>query len=190
MCLTTPREENSPVECQQVSLQVFDLNEENRVNLPTVYSTPTLPVSTRDMAQQEDLAHWPHLQDLVLPQIEAEVGLLIGSDAAQAFIPQEKRIGDEGPYATCTPLGWCINGPLSRVSSDACKGNLLKSDTELSQQFERFCNQGFSDAKCDEIPMSKNELKVLRITEESAVLEGNHYEVALPWKSKPPCLVR
>ena len=36
--------------------------------------------------------------------------------------------------------------------------------------------------------MSKDDQKSVAIMEQTAVLNGNHYAVALPWKSPPPLL--
>ena len=61
---------------------------------------------------------WPYLKDINLPNIDAEVELLMGSDVLKALEPQEvKRSEDGGPYAVRTLLGWTINGPLGRPTS-------------------------------------------------------------------------
>ena len=98
---------NAPVESSVVNLEVFDLNEENLVALPVVFSKPTLPISTDSIATKQDVNRWSHLQGINLPQIDAEVRLLIGSDVPVALQPKEVRESkDSGPLATRTVLGW------------------------------------------------------------------------------------
>ena len=64
---------------------------------------------------QEDINHWPHLMGIDLPRIEAEIGLLIGSDLPRAMKPKEVRESkNRGPFAMRTVLGWMLSGPLGR----------------------------------------------------------------------------
>ena len=120
LSLTTMTSENSPVETHIVSLEVYDLDEDEFVDLPSVYSTSKLPVTSRDIPEQGDVDKWPHLSDLCVTRVNAEVGLLIGNDCAEALEPREVRQSkDKGPYAVKTIFGWTINGPLGRKQDDA-----------------------------------------------------------------------
>ena len=57
----------------------------------------------------------------------------------------------------------------------------MKWDFELEEQFKRFCNQEFSDSIVDtDMQMSKDDHKAVAIMEQTAVLSGNHYAMALP----------
>ena len=106
LSLTTLGKQNSPTECTIFKLEVFDLEEQNFVELPTVFSTPQLPVSTDSIPQQEDVSRYPYLQGIKLPKIDASVGLLIGNDVPKAFEPKEViECKDQGPYAVKTILG-------------------------------------------------------------------------------------
>ena len=54
----------------------------------------------------------PHLKGILLPKIDACIGLLIGNDIPKALEPKEiKECKVEGPYAVRTLFGWTINGP-------------------------------------------------------------------------------
>ena len=55
LLLTTLEKQNSMTECQVFNLEVFDLHEHNFVELPTVFSTPKLPVSEESIPRQEDV---------------------------------------------------------------------------------------------------------------------------------------
>ncbi|XP_015747596.1 PREDICTED: uncharacterized protein LOC107327368 [Acropora digitifera] len=188
--LTTLRGTNESVRCSLVDLQVFDLNEENMIEIPSVYSTPSLPVNKEDIATREDIDRWPHLNGVEVPAIDAEIGLLIGSNVPQVLQPREIRVGEHGgPYATKTLLGWTVNGPLGRLSDrEGLYTNFVKADAALSQHFERFCNLEFNDSADNDLAMSRNDLRALSVMEETAQLKENHYEIALPWKSDPPRL--
>ena len=55
--------------------------------------------------------------------------------------------------------------------------------------FKRFCNQEFRDFIADTaMQMSKDDHKAVAIMGQTVVLNGNHYAMALPWKSSPPLL--
>ena len=129
-----------------LQLQISDLDENNTIELPPVFSKPHLPVTNEDRASRHDLQGLPHLAGVDIADIDADIGLLIESDIPRALEPKEVRSGQPGqPYATRTELGWVINGPIRKPGSARCTANLIKTDTELSVQFERFCNMEFND---------------------------------------------
>ena len=135
MTLTTIEREESKSASQVVSLQVMDLEEENAVELPCVFTRPKLPVAVENGAQQEDVDRWPHLAGIRITRIDANVGLLIGTDAPEILQPKEVREScHSGPYATRTILGWVVNGPLGRIQdSNLYTANFIRADTELSE---------------------------------------------------------
>ena len=113
LSLTTMAQEDSPFESSIVSLEVFHLSKNNFIELPTVSSSAKLLVAMESMATQRDVEKWPHLDGIELPEINAEVTLLIRSDASEALQPWEVRRGQKGePFATRTALGWVVNGLL------------------------------------------------------------------------------
>ena len=142
LSLTTMEKEDSRAESLVVSLEVSDLDEENLVELPVVFTRPKLPVSVDNAADQEDIDGRPHLASIEIPQIDADVGLLIGGVASEALEPKEIRPScDGGPYATCIWMGceWSIR----HVSWSS---NFIKADVELSKQYRNYCNMEFSDS--------------------------------------------
>jgi len=54
LSMTTMEKENSQTECLVVSLEVLDIEEENIVKVPVVFTRPKLPVSVETAAKQED----------------------------------------------------------------------------------------------------------------------------------------
>lgn len=73
-----------------------------------------------------------------------------------------------------------MNDPLGRERTGGNHtDNLMKWDFQLEEQFKRFCNQEFSDSIVA-MQMSKDDHKAVAIMEQTAVLNGNHYAMALP----------
>ena len=147
LSLTTMAQEDSPIKSSIVNLEIFDLNQENFIDLPTVFSTAKLPVSKENMASQQDVEKWSHLEGIEIPKIDAEVNLLIGSDVPQALEPLEIKRGQKGePYATRTALGWVVNGPLGRTGRVPRSASSISADVQLNEQFEKFCNMEFNNS--------------------------------------------
>ena len=96
-----------------ISLEVFDLDDDNMVEIPMVFSTERLPISESSIPQYEDVDRWPYLKDVTLQRIDAPIGLLIGNNVPKALKPKEvKECNGKGPYAVRTIFGWMVNGPL------------------------------------------------------------------------------
>ena len=110
--------------------------------------------------------------------IEADVGFLVGSDAPEVLEPREiRRSQNGGPYASRTVFGWIVNGRLGRTQRSATRtANFIRTNVELSEQFRSYCNMEFNDS----------------IYDRKHSLLQNHkngrYEIALTWKTNPPCL--
>ena len=190
LSLTTMLGEGAPVECSVLELEVFDLDHQNRVDLPNVYSTKSLPIRPECIARQEDINRWPHLKGITIAQIDADIGLLVGSDVPEMLQPIEVRSSNNGgPFATKTLLGWVLNGPLGREDVEVPTANFVQADSTLDQRFEEFCNMEFNDVNYEsQSSMSPNDKRALNIMEDSVRLVNGHYEISLPWKNYPPHL--
>lgn len=104
-----------PVECSVVEIEVFDLDNKNRVDLSKFYSTKNLPIRSECIGRQEDIDPWQHLKGVTIRQINADIRILVGSDVSQMPHSEEVRICEEwGPFATKTLLGWVLSGPLGK----------------------------------------------------------------------------
>ncbi|XP_068675732.1 uncharacterized protein [Montipora foliosa] len=189
LTLTTLKGEEDPVECSLVSLQISDLNQQNIVELPEVYSRSRLPIAVDAIADQQDVNRWLYLKGVTIPKIEAEIGLLIGSDVPQALQPREFRPSENGgPFATRTVLGWVLNGPLGRIAPKSSIANFAQVEKTLDQQFRDYCNLEFNDTVYETKMMSQNDRRALDIMEKTVKLENGHYEIALSWKTYSPNL--
>lgn len=78
--LTTLKKENSLIESSVVSLEVYNLDKHEFLELSMVFSTSKLPVSVEDIPRQKDIEKWPHLSGINVPQVTAQIGILIGND--------------------------------------------------------------------------------------------------------------
>ena len=188
LSLTTMEKERSELKSSIVRLEVSDLDGQHTIILPSVFSVTKLPVLKEDIPRQSDVDRWPHLQGIAMPEIDAEVSLLIGNDVTKALQPTEIRGSDhEGPYAMKTALGWTVNGPLGRVGAQESTANIIHADRELDNLFRRFCNREFDDVDND-IAMSCDDKRALSVMQETIQLKDGKYELALPWKNPPPSL--
>ena len=94
---STLEKKNSPVDNYFIQdLVVSDLDENHF--LPTLYTRPEIPVSKNDIPTQEDVDQWPHLDGVFIPQVVAEIGLLIASNVPKGLDPLEvKHSQNDGP---------------------------------------------------------------------------------------------
>ena len=167
MSLTTLQKEDNQIECNTIGLNVFDLKENHMVEAPTVFSTPRLPVSKLSIPLQEDVDKWEHLKGINLPNLNAEIGLLIGKDVPRALQPKQvKECHGNRPYAVKAIFGWTINGPLGRNTQTRSCANFIRSDHSLNQQFQKFCNMEFNDTFIvSKLEMSIEDSRALEIME-------------------------
>ncbi|XP_050417733.2 uncharacterized protein LOC126831129 [Patella vulgata] len=184
--LTTLCKENDSVNSLVTDVEFLSQDEEHLTVLNSVYSLPSLPISTADIPTQEDIDSWPHLKGITVPKLVPgqEVDLLIGNDNSVIFEPLEIRHSqNNGPFAVRTKFGWLINGPFGKNASQQRTCNFMRKDVELNQQFEQFCNYEFNDSIDDTlVTMSREDSKALSVFEQSINLVDGHYEVSLPWK--------
>ncbi|KAK0144647.1 hypothetical protein N1851_016989 [Merluccius polli] len=105
-------------------LEVSNLDSNDFHVLPEVLTQTKMPVNVNNMVTSEELAKWPYLSKVNIPNIKANVDLLIGTNAHRILEPWEViNSRGNGPYAIKTVLGWVVNGPLN--------GNCGASEEEL-----------------------------------------------------------
>jgi hypothetical protein len=122
--------------------------------------------------------------------VDAEVGLLIGSDVPEALEPKETiKSQGRGPYATRTIFGWIINSPLGTSSNGKqYTANYIKTeDASLEEQFQNYCNTEFNELnKTSKPSLLQEDKRALDIMNDISELKNGHYEIALPWKKPSP----
>ena len=102
-------------------LQVRGLNSEVRIKLPTTYTRNYIPANRSHIPTRRTAEKWSHLKHLseeMAPELDCEVGLLIGYNCPQALLPLEVVSGErDQPFAQKSLLGWSIIG-YSDTDSD------------------------------------------------------------------------
>ena len=156
--------------------------------LPEILTQKEIPVTPDNIVTAADLERWPYLSKVHVPTIEANVDLLIGSNAPRLLEPWEVvNSHGFGPYAIRTVLGWVINGPLngncgidkSKPSSVAVNRiSVSNLEVMLNNQYKNDFNERPSEDK----EMSREDMRFLDIMESSATLQEERYCLKLPFK--------
>lgn len=188
MRLTTLDNQNVFTDTLVVSLELADLENENRIVMSHMLTRPKLHIAADNLVTRADLDKWPHLQDIILPDINTkEVHLLTGQDNPAVMIPKKIRgRGSGAPYATKTILGWTLNGPLEAGPSTHVSSHFVDTDTILQHQVEKFWK--LEDVGGDNIGMSVSDKKVISTWEQSLHFDDGHYSMGIPFKHRPPHL--
>ena len=185
--LSTLEKKNSLVDSYLLrDITVSDLDENDFINLSTLYTRPEIPVNGEDIPTQEDVDRWPHLNGVFIPHVDTEIGLLIASDVPEALDPIEvKHSQNGGPYAARTRIGWAINGPLGRRrnrSQSKSTSFLVRVDPQFQRMVEDFYNRDFTDCFVDDTTeMSQDELRFMQNAKKIQLNDG-HYQIPLPFK--------
>ncbi|XP_074645898.1 uncharacterized protein LOC141902157 [Tubulanus polymorphus] len=125
---------------------------------------PKLPIDRSDIPRQEEIDRWVHLDGVRVSRVDAEVGLIIGSDNSLALEPIEVRSSSRGgPYAVKTIFGWAVNGPLC---------------TKNNRSQPKSCSINSCSIK-RALPIMESTVKLT---------DDGHYELSLPWKHDKPSL--
>lgn len=99
-------------------LEISSLNGKRYYSLPNVYTQKTMLVSTTNIIKKENLK-WSYLDHIAIPEIHAEVELLIGTNTSKLLEPWKVvNSQGEGPISNRTLIGWVVNG-----TSGDWKGN-------------------------------------------------------------------
>lgn len=140
-------------------LEICDINGVNVLELPPVYTEPTLPASRTDVISPEDNENYLYLSDIELPRFDSDVGILIGVNVPKAMEPSDVIHNvDNGPFAVKTLLGWMINGPLkihatsnnTYVSVNRVNAKLINNlEEQIRNQFNHDFNERTIDDKCE-----------------------------------------
>ncbi|KAJ8017951.1 hypothetical protein HOLleu_44328 [Holothuria leucospilota] len=146
-------------------------------------SVPKIPAAAESVPRAEDLSKWRHLESLPWENQQSdEVGLLIGTDAPEAFWVLEERKGKpKEPYAMRTMLGWSIMGPGGSGNNRVTSHRIEVSNEQLFQEVEKSWaveNTGLSEEK-DSI----QDIRAREIMKSTIKLtKDGHYEMGLLWK--------
>lgn len=169
-------------------LEVAALNVEDFCELPNAYTQVRMLVHKGNIPRQSNLQRWLHLKHVHLPEIDAGIELLIGTNVPKAMEPlQVIRSVDNGPYAIRIMLGWTVNGPLKGDSGDAMNGELLElsanrvSVVNLDDLWQQQFSTDFPECSMDEQPsMSREDQRFMELVTNSAKQVDGHFQINLP----------
>ncbi len=188
--LRTMGQEQIVDSCVTSHLEVAGLDSDVYCEISKLFVQQKMPVDRSNIPHQHDLDKWPHLKHVPLPEIDANVEILIGTNVPSALEPLEViRSVDGGPYAVKTILGWTVNGPLGGCDdSPGCQSTVSInriSAVTLDELWNKQFKMDFPENKQDElVGMSKDDCKFLEIADRSVKLVDGHYSIALPLKDR------
>ncbi|XP_032402158.1 uncharacterized protein LOC116709857 [Xiphophorus hellerii] len=195
--LTTMLGKNAVVPSERVSgLKVRGYNSSEIIELPPAYTKDCIPVNRSHIPSCETARQWDHLKVIVNeipPQLECEVGLLIGYNCSKALAPRQVILGGEGePYAVCTALGWSIVGPTSSHNdsfsiSTVCHRVTVKELPLMTPTDAlKILESDFKDDSKDNKSVSQDDILFLNTLKEGIYKNNEgHYEMPLPFKERP-----
>nr|XP_055059768.1 uncharacterized protein LOC129443292 [Misgurnus anguillicaudatus] len=169
------------------NLEISSLNGKVFYGLPEVYTQKQMPVSPANIVEQKDLTKWPYLDGIYIPHIQAEVELLIGTNASKLLEPwQVVNSQGDGPYAVRTLLGWVVNGSLGSSQNEQHTARVNRVSVEtlellLEKQYQHDFSEKLSD---DKEEMSQQDKRFMEIMEKSVSFKSGHYSLKLPFKEK------
>lgn len=157
--------------------------------LPEVYTQTKLPVSKRHIPTQKSLEKWKYLHEVKIPQLDADIELLIGTNAAKLMEPWKViNSRGNGPYAVNTPLGWVVNGLMQETTcqmqgSHSCIVVNRISVADLNDLLIKQYHQDFPELAAEEkSEMSVEDKRFMSMMESSKELRNGHYYLPLPFK--------
>ena len=220
--LSTMTARTTVVSSQRVNnLQVRGFYSGEKIPLPPVYTREFIPANRTHIPTGETAKAWSHLehlQDVIPPLQDCEVGLLIGYNCSQALLPREVVSGEQTqPYAQRTDLGWSIVGyqnpcvdygdaigisyrivvkqvtpglePSADVKTEVHYVCRTKVKEITPSDIIKVLESDFSERAVEDNPVSQEDLKFLSKMRENITQKDNgHYEMPLPFKEERPNL--
>ncbi|KAJ8391392.1 hypothetical protein AAFF_G00090220 [Aldrovandia affinis] len=124
-----------------------------------------------------------------LPEIEADVGLLIGANCSKAQWSHGHAINSRngGPYAVKTAIGWVVNGPIRKELSEKekpphCSVNRI-TVTEIEKLLVQQYNTDFPERNYDDKEEMSQRQAVHAVGEEKRQPSNGHYSIGLPLRN-------
>ena len=101
-------------------LTVKSLDGKGMITIDNVRSIPSFPIGKECTATKADTSRFNHLKGISLSSMNESICLLIGSNTPEAFYELDERRGKTTePRAIKTALGWTIQGPSGKKSTNS-----------------------------------------------------------------------
>nr|XP_033494102.1 uncharacterized protein LOC117264333 [Epinephelus lanceolatus] len=195
--LTTMIGKDELMHSERVSgLRVCGYSSTILIDLPPAYTKDCIPVNRTHIPTCETARYWNHLiaiADEIPPQLECEVGLLIGYNCSRALAPRQVILGgDNEPYAVHTDLGWSIVGCSSPhldspgITNVCHRVAVRELPPVTPSDAIKVLESDFKDASKDGKAVSQDDILFLEILRDS--IQKNiygHYEMPLSFKERP-----
>ena len=211
LLLSTMTSSGRPVTCRRYrGLRVRGVRSQEYVSLPALFSRNFIPANRDHIPRIDMVNEWPHLEkikDFLAPEMECEIGLLLGYDCPKALEPSKiirAPKGKNGPFGMETVLGWGIVGIISysanfqtdsvglshRILAVPDTGSHIITPTRIKeinspQECLRLLEADFRDDNHNEESTSLNDRRFLKIMEEGITVDqSGNYSLPLPFNAR------
>jgi hypothetical protein len=184
-------EEVKQTKARVLELIVSDLQDNVKINLPAVFTKPTLNISNQTMALQCQANKYPHLHGIRLPEVDnQQIHLLIGQDVPSALDMQDKRTAPDGlPFASKSHFGWTLHGPVNALTSQMGNYFISREQTIDSLLTKFWVNDDIDALGITDTGWSKEDHSVVQLWKSCArQLHSKHYEAPIPFRNNSPRL--
>ena len=162
-------------------LEIMDMSQSDCFTLNPLYSTKGLPVSSSDIPKPQDIVMLSDFDEIWLPDVNADVGLLIGNDNPHALCPIETLSTKNGYYAIKTRVGWIVNCPNTKANGKSCANFFAKSQPH---PLCIMCSDVIDSITNEKPEYSINQQNFMNSVSNSIKhLNNKHYEIELPLKN-------
>ena len=173
------------VETQVVHhLKMTDVQGQNQMDLPPLYTMKEIPISRDEFPKQADLEKWEHLRNIELPiRDETEVGLLLGANAHLAMEPLEVQPSREGsPYAVRTRYGWIVVGATRHAEAAKVNRIAVREETaDIEEKIRIMYNHKYEERlHSTRKGLSEDDKRFMKMVEATKRQKEGHYVVGIP----------
>ncbi|XP_003724582.2 uncharacterized protein LOC100890015 [Strongylocentrotus purpuratus] len=179
--------QSKAVNCEVINdIEVLDLKQENNLQIREAFVQQSIPVGKEEVPTQAKLTQFPYLHHIQLPEIDEDVGILIGNNIPKASEPLEVIHSEhDGPFAFRTLLGWAVCGLSKSDESQRISAHHVSVQADINQQLVDMFNQDFSERVINDKPeKSRQDRQFIDSVEGSIQHVDGHYEIGLPLKSQ------
>jgi hypothetical protein len=158
------------------------------VDMPKVFTKEEMPVTNEHIPKQQEIKKWAHLTGINVPDIDSDIGIMIGNNVPDAYSPFELATGpSSSPHATKTRLGWIIWNVLRDRTSFEVNRVFVESvndETQMKMLTESI-NLDFPERLIEDKRENSIEDKIFMDQVSSSLyMDEGHCSIALPFRNK------
>ena len=182
--MSTLNQTGKKSKCMRISnLEICDYEKSDFLHLQPTLSINNSPISSEDIPMQKDISAFREFDNLVISEVDHDVGLLIGNDNRHILQPIDTITSTKGYYAIKAPIGWIFNCPGQGSSNDACRNKcfFVKSNPKSTSLCVHFVLMLIDSINSDKVRLSQEQARFMQLVANSVRLRPDqHYEIALP----------